>query len=99
MKKVLLAFILVAALLTTIKAQQPQTKPDNKPPQTPTKAAPTVTQTAGNYIVPADVNVRLESDFRTFVVMAAINIAGFDYETAGEVLSPARAELRKDLVT
>jgi tetratricopeptide (TPR) repeat protein len=32
-----------------------------------------------------------------FVVMAAINMAGFDYEPGGQPLSPARAELRKDL--
>ena len=29
--------------------------------------------------------------------MAALNVAGFDYETGGEPLSPARAELRRDL--
>ena len=29
--------------------------------------------------------------------MAALNMAGFDYETGGQPLSPARAELRKDL--
>lgn len=29
--------------------------------------------------------------------MAALNAAGFDYETGGEPLSPARAELRRDL--
>src|SRR5262249_37775765 len=34
---------------------------------------------------------------RTLVVMAALNMAGFDYETGGEPLSPARAEMRKDL--
>lgn len=31
------------------------------------------------------------------MVMAALNMAGFDYETGGQPLSPARAELRKDL--
>lgn len=46
---------------------------------------------------PADVNVHLESDQRMFVVMAALNAAGFDYEPAGESMSPARVELRKDL--
>ncbi len=99
MKKVLNAVVLFSVLLTSIQAQQPQTKPDNQAQQPAQKTAPTVTQTAGNYIVPADVNVRLESDFRTFVVMAAINVAGFDYETGGQPLSPARAELRKDLAT
>jgi tetratricopeptide (TPR) repeat protein len=29
--------------------------------------------------------------------MAALNMAGFDFETGGQPLSPARAELRKDL--
>ncbi|MFL6275255.1 MAG: tetratricopeptide repeat protein [Blastocatellia bacterium] len=53
-------------------------------------------QSAG-FILPADVNVRIESDPRTLIVMAAINVAGFDAETGGLPLSPLRAELRKDL--
>jgi tetratricopeptide (TPR) repeat protein len=97
MRKVLLALTLAAVLSNTIYAQQPQTKPDNKPAQPAQKPVQSVTQTGGNFIVPADVNVRLESDLRTFVVMAAINAAGFDYETGGQGLSPARVELRKDL--
>jgi hypothetical protein len=54
-------------------------------------------QTASGFITPAEVNVRIEPDARMFVVMAALNIAGFDYEPGGQPLSPARAELRKDL--
>jgi hypothetical protein len=54
-------------------------------------------QTAPGFITPAEVNVRIEPDARMFVVMAALNIAGFDYEPGGQPLSPARAELRKDL--
>ena len=34
-----------------------------------------------------------------FVLMAAINVAGFDYESGGQPLSPARAEIRKDLAS
>src|SRR5205085_4860807 len=49
------------------------------------------------FVLPADVNVRVESDPRTLVVMAAINVAGFDSESGGQPLSPLRAELRKDL--
>jgi tetratricopeptide (TPR) repeat protein len=49
------------------------------------------------FIAPSAVNVRIEADARTFVVMAAVNVAGFDYETAGLPLTPARVELRKDL--
>lgn len=55
------------------------------------------TQPASGFISPGDVNVRIEPDVRTFVVMAALNVAGFDYEPGGQSLSPARAELRKDL--
>ena len=54
-------------------------------------------QPASGFITPGDVNVRIEPDVRTFVVMAALNAAGFDNEAAGQSLSPARAELRKDL--
>ena len=49
------------------------------------------------FIVPSEANVRISPDVRTFVVMAALNIAGFDYESGGQPLSPARVELRKDL--
>src|SRR5262249_16093121 len=49
------------------------------------------------FIIPSDVNVRVESDVRTLVMMAAINLAGFDTEITGEALSPLRAEVRKDM--
>lgn len=54
-------------------------------------------QARAGFITPSEVNVRIDPDVRTFVVMAALNAAGFDYETGGQALSPARAELRKDL--
>jgi tetratricopeptide (TPR) repeat protein len=54
-------------------------------------------QEAPGFIAPSDLNVRIEPDARTFVVMAAVNMAGFDYEPGGQPLSPARAELRRDL--
>jgi tetratricopeptide (TPR) repeat protein len=56
-------------------------------------------QPAAGFITPGDVNVRIEPDVRTIVVMAALNAAGFDNGAAGHSLSPARAELRKDLAT
>jgi tetratricopeptide (TPR) repeat protein len=49
------------------------------------------------YIAPSEVNFRIGYDIRTFVVMAAINLAGFDSEPGGQPLSAARAELRRDL--
>src|SRR5437868_646747 len=86
MKHNLLAFLLCLALALSALAQD---KPGG--------VSSNQSQSAG-FILPADVNVRIESDPRTLIVMAAINVAGFDAETGGLPLSPLRAELRKDLV-
>lgn len=82
---------LVLCLLASTFARQaaPETKKNEQPPSR--------AQSRVGFIIPADANVRIDADARTFVVMAAVNVAGFDYETAGQPLSPARAELRKDL--
>jgi hypothetical protein len=58
---------------------------------------PALPQNRGQYIDPSEVNLRIDYDARTLIVMAAINMAGFDYEPGGQPLSPARAELRRDL--
>ncbi len=42
-------------------------------------------------------NIDLQADVRLFVVMAALNAAGFDYEVPGKEIAPLRARLRKDL--
>src|SRR5260370_37269073 len=82
--------LLGCCLVATVLAQQtvPETK---KNPQQPRP------QARAGLISPSEVNVRIDPDVRTFVVMAALNVAGFDYEAGGQALSPARAELRKDL--
>ena len=49
------------------------------------------------FLAPSEVNFRIGYDIRTFTVMAAINLAGFDSELGGQPLSPARVELRRDL--
>src|SRR5580704_7826316 len=49
----------------------------------------------GGFIAPMEINAEVESDIRTLVVMAAVNMAGFDAETAGQPISPARTQLRK----
>lgn len=87
MIKSVLALILSMSFVAA--AQTQQAKPETKQPSPP--------QTSAGFILPADVNVRIESDARVFVLMAAINVAGFDYEPNGLPLSPARAEIRKDL--
>jgi tetratricopeptide (TPR) repeat protein len=81
--------LLAVCQLASAQAQQ---APDTKKSA---QAAPP--QTGAGFIAPSEANVRIAPDVRTFIVMAALNMAGFDYETGGQPLSPARAELRKDL--
>ena len=81
--------LLAAFVVASAQARQiPQAKETRQP-------APA--QTGAGFILPSEANVRIAPDVRTFVVMAALNVAGFDYETGGQPLSPARAQLRKDL--
>jgi tetratricopeptide (TPR) repeat protein len=85
------SFISLVACCLVIGAQAQQTAPGAK------KDVQAPEQARAGFIAPAELNVRVEPDARTFVVMAALNMAGFDFETGGRPLSPARAELRKDL--
>ena len=47
--------------------------------------------------VEALVNMKLTVDVRIFTVMAALNAAGFDYETPGKEMSELRQEIRHEL--
>ncbi|MFP5263684.1 MAG: tetratricopeptide repeat protein [Blastocatellia bacterium] len=88
MLKIVSSTFLILAIVVSAhgwQTQGPSAKPD------------AARQLPAGFIVPSEANVRIEPDVRTFVVMAAVNMAGFDYETAGQPLSPARAEIRKDL--
>jgi tetratricopeptide (TPR) repeat protein len=73
----------------------PKAPASSQKPAGPQKPMPA--QSQGGFIPPMEINAEIEGDVRTMVVMAAVNMAGFDAETAGQPLSPARAELRKDL--
>ena len=42
-------------------------------------------------------NIEFRNDIRIFAVMAALNAAGFDYETAGSEMSPIRRKIRTHL--
>lgn len=80
-----LAFLLCMTLASSALAQEK------------TGAVPSNQAQSAGFILPADVNVHVDPDVRTLVMMAAVNIAGFDAETGGQPLSPLRAEIRKDL--
>jgi hypothetical protein len=45
----------------------------------------------------ADVNTDITVDKRVIVMMAALNVAGYDYESSGRSLSPIRQMIREDL--
>jgi hypothetical protein len=89
MLRVSLASVIAVCLVVLAAAEQ--NSPDPKQNVKPTA------QPRAGFITPSEANVWIAPDVRTFVVMAAVNAAGFDYETGGQPLSPARAELRKDL--
>src|SRR5215813_12522652 len=87
LKRILLLFLCVLAMGAPLQVgQSPHAQPQTPPARVIT-----------GFIAPPEANVRISPDVRTFVVMAALNIAGFDYESGGQALSPARVELRKDL--
>ena len=88
LKATLISVVAVCVAVSTYAQQTPQTRKAEQPQP----------QSGPGFIVPSEVNVRIAPDVRTFVVMAALNAAGFDFETGGQPLSPARAALRKDLV-
>jgi tetratricopeptide (TPR) repeat protein len=90
MRKPAVTFLVLLSLVAPAPAQQKAAEP----PRQTAQAAPR----DSGFISPAEVNVRIEPDERMLVVLAALNIAGFDTEPTGEALSPARAALRKDLV-
>src|SRR5438552_8749222 len=89
MLKASLISLLAVCLLASAQAQQ---APDAKKSA---QAAPP--RTGAGFIAPSEANVRIAPDVRTFIVMAALNMAGVDYEAGGQPASPARAETRKDL--
>src|SRR5215468_10838223 len=63
----------------------------------PNQAAKSKTQdSVQGFVSPAEFNVYIEADVRTLIVMAAVNMAGYD-QAAGGVLTGPRAEIRKDL--
>ena len=74
-----------------------QTKQAGQVEKPPTQSQPPRSQQQVRSILPSEFNVRIEPDQRTLIVMAAINMAGFDAEGGGQPLTPARFEIRKDL--
>lgn len=95
----------IVALVANVFAQQPtQQQPAKQPTgtQAPIQQAPQIDRKK----VPLaqrpnlsldDVNTFIGVDKRIIVMMAALNIAGYDFETGGRQLTPLRQQMREDL--
>jgi hypothetical protein len=88
LKLLRLIVVVISIAILAFGQQQGAEKKAGQQPQ----AAP-----IAGFISPSEVNVQIGADIRTMVVMAAVNVAGLVSETGGQPLSPARAELMKDL--
>src|SRR5262249_38183666 len=86
-KSFLAVLIVVFGSILAFGQQAAERKPDQRQQ----------VQGPAGFISPADVNVQVEADVRTIVGRAAVNGAGLVSEPGGQPLSPARAELMKDL--
>jgi hypothetical protein len=50
-----------------------------------------------NFAPPEESNIFVDLDTRVFILMAALNMAGYDFESGGQGLTPLRQRLREDL--
>ncbi|HEU0183719.1 MAG TPA: hypothetical protein VFS27_00280 [Blastocatellia bacterium] len=110
---VLIALALLMASSLGAAAQDPQPQSSNKPAQQPkqSEAQPQPGQKPQATLIDrrklpladrpnlslADVNTDIGVDKRVIVMMSALNIAGYDYESGDRPLSALRRQIREDL--
>lgn len=75
------------------KQQQP-TSPSASTPDLERRKLPLYQR---NQVTLADINTNVVTDKRVIVMMAALNVAGYDYESGNRPLSAMRQQLREDL--
>jgi tetratricopeptide (TPR) repeat protein len=99
MAKVILTALMAAALVSP--AQAGQASNGKQAPQPKTHEAQ---ESSDGFVSPSEFNVYIEPDLRTIIVMAAVIMAEPDSaepaaesDSAGRSVSPARAQVRKDL--
>ena len=76
-------------------AQQPAPQPQQ--PGAPPPSRRNVPLAERERVTLADLNIEVTADKRVIVMMAALNLAGYDYESGNRPLSPLRRQLREDL--
>jgi hypothetical protein len=108
MKRIVLLFLtLLLGLPLIVSAQQSQSSKEQKQPQAePQKQQPKQPPVIDRRKLPladrpnlslADVNTEITVDKRVIVMMAALNLAGYDYESGNRQLSALRQQIREDL--
>src|SRR5438876_9619543 len=98
--RVVMALLLCAALAITTMAQQTgqQTPPPaQQPPKPASPKDRNLPFSQRERVTLADINTDVLADKRVIVMMAALNIAGYDYESGNRPLSGLRQQLREDL--
>lgn len=98
------ASVVILALAVQGGAQQTAQQPAKTAAQsqTPTQQAPQIDRrkiplAQRPNLSLEDVNTYIGADKRVIVMMAALNVAGYDYETGGRQLPPLRQQMREDL--
>ena len=99
--KHLLRAITVAAMMIHVVAsgfsQQPPPTPQTQTPQSPQAPQRRTPLADKPQATLGDVNCDIGVDKRVIVMMAALNVAGYDYEQSNRPLSPLRRQIREDL--
>ncbi len=101
--RIVTTVLLCAALAFTATAQQTQppkqTPPAQQPPKPSSPKDPHLPFSQRERVTLADINTDVMADKRVIVMMAALNMAGYDYESGNRPLSGLRQQLREDLKT
>jgi tetratricopeptide (TPR) repeat protein len=90
----LTALLLLCVCALSAFAQQP---PQNPPPQNPPPGDRHLPLSQRERVTLGDLNIDVVADKRVIVMMAALNVAGYDYEPGNRPLSALRQQLREDL--
>jgi len=89
-RPVLFLTVLLATTASLAGRQSPASQPS-------TQNTPAPRQDASRQALEGLANVRFQTDLRVFATMAALNLAGFDFESPGQQMSEARKALRQAL--
>ncbi len=107
MKNRTLLILMMAVIAVAPQLARAQAKPANPAPAKPTSGQPAserpqidrrkLSLADRPNLTLEDVNTVIGIDKRVIVMMAALNVAGYDYESGGRALSVIRQQLREDL--